>query len=79
MIPAAFCELPGLSEKTAKRLQQNTKGVPPSVTRMRDPVKEYGRGCDTAGYGSCRTMGTLEQSKLAHDLLERHRSPFGCR
>jgi hypothetical protein len=34
-------------------------GMTPSVTFMRDPLKERGRGCDSAGYGLYRTMGDL--------------------
>jgi hypothetical protein len=38
----------GVIEKTAERLQKNVKGMPPSVTLMRDPLHDCGLGCDTA-------------------------------
>jgi hypothetical protein len=64
--PVCLDPVTGLIEKKGKRLQKTVKGMSPSVTRMRDPLNQYGRGCDTAGYGSCRTMGGPWNNRSRH-------------
>jgi hypothetical protein len=64
--PAGLDPVTGLMEKTAERLQKDIKDMPPSVTRMRDPLHEDGLGCHPAVCGADKTTREAWNNRSGH-------------